>query len=79
MEVRLVTAVSRGFFFSLARISIKVSPLTIVASLPKKTLWHPGYTLLDPQNSPYPTQPHSIIAKYCGCDYIAKEYLVNNI
>ena len=25
-----------------------------------------GNTLLDLQNSSYPTQPHSIIAKYCG-------------
>ena len=26
-------------------------------------------TLLDLQNSSYPTQPHSIIAKYLGCSY----------
>ena len=33
MEVRLVTAASRGFFFSLAWITIGASPLTIAASL----------------------------------------------
>ena len=36
MEVRLVTAASRGFFFSLAWITIAASPLTIAASLRKK-------------------------------------------
>ena len=35
MEVRLVTESSRGFFFSLARISIAASLLTIAASLKK--------------------------------------------
>ena len=37
MEVKLVTAASRGFFFSLAWITIAASPLTIAASLRKKT------------------------------------------
>ena len=37
MEVRLVTAASRGFFFSLAWITIAASPLTIAALLRKKT------------------------------------------
>ena len=36
MEVRFVTAASRGFFFSLGRIAIAASPLTIAASLRKK-------------------------------------------
>ena len=36
--------VQRVFFFSLARITIGASPLTIAASLrKKKTLWHRGY------------------------------------